>query len=91
MSQTPICLDMLSCYSIGLRDAAPLMDELSVCLTTLKAAPGSVTDGSLVTLPVAGAQRLLDDGLISIKGLLKSHRGIASFYTLETHSVFCHK
>lgn len=37
MSETPICLDTLSCDSIGLRNTAPLMDKLGVCLSTLKA------------------------------------------------------
>lgn len=47
MSETPICLDMLSCDSIGLRNAAPLMDELSVCLSTPKAAQDLVPDRRL--------------------------------------------
>ena len=58
MSETPICLDMLSYDSIGLRDAAPLMERLSFC------AEGSTRFGfrqKPVTLPVSIMQSLIDN------------------------------
>lgn len=46
LTETPICLDMLSCDLIRLRNSAPLMDEPNICLCTLKASPDLVTNRS---------------------------------------------
>lgn len=74
MSEMPICLDMLSCDSIGLRDAAPLMDELSVRLSTLKAAPDLVTGRSLWPCQCPSRSHILTtDRFQSAENLLRNH------------------
>ena len=47
MDQMEIGPDTLSCDFIKLRNAAPLMDKLSVFLPMLKTKPDLVTEGSL--------------------------------------------
>lgn len=67
MSDTPMCLDMLSCDSIGLRNAAPLMDELSNCLPTLKNEPDLVTSRSLWPCQCPSWSEILTGSKISVK------------------------
>lgn len=63
LSETPICLDMLSCDSIRLRNSAPLMDELNVCLCTLKAVPDLITNRSLWPCQCPSCSHLLTRSL----------------------------
>lgn len=70
MSETPICLDMLSCDSIKLPDAAPLMDEPSRLSSYT---PDLVTGGSLRPWSDSLTGLLADFNQASVENLPRNH------------------